>query len=42
MDVAFQMDDVMRTAMCIVFSEQNDGSVKFDFDQLAYVAVPVT
>jgi hypothetical protein len=35
MDVAFEMDDVRRTAMCIVFSEQESGEV-FDWDLMAF------
>jgi hypothetical protein len=35
MDVAFQMDDVTRTAMCIVFSEQECGE-QFDWDLMAF------
>lgn len=35
MDVAFQMDDVTRTAMCIVFSEQECGET-FDWDLMAF------
>lgn len=34
MDVAFQMDDVTRTAMCIVFSEQ--GGNEFDWHSMTF------
>jgi hypothetical protein len=33
--VAFQMDDVTRTAMSIVFSEQECGE-QFDWDRMAF------
>ncbi|MGJ7529855.1 hypothetical protein [Variovorax sp. GB1P17] len=38
MDVAFEMDDVMRTAMCIVFSEQASESNIFDWDRMDWAA----
>lgn len=31
-DVAFQLDDVVREAMCIIASEQ--GGAKFDWDRM--------
>lgn len=35
MDVAFQMDEVTRAAMCIVFSEQ-ESEDRFDWDLMAF------
>jgi hypothetical protein len=34
-DLAFQLDDVERTAYCIIFSEQDSGQV-FDFDSMSF------
>ncbi|CAN7329504.1 hypothetical protein LJR084_001924 [Variovorax sp. LjRoot84] len=33
-DVAFQMDDVTRTAMCIVLAEMEGG--EFDWDSMCW------
>jgi hypothetical protein len=34
-DLAFQLDDVERTAYCIIISEQN-GSGTFDFNSMSF------
>jgi hypothetical protein len=33
-DVAFQVDDITRTAWCIVFSEQEDN--RFNWDSMTW------
>lgn len=34
-DLAFQLDDVERTAYCIIFSEQ-DSEKTFDFNSMSW------